>query len=431
VESTVARRLTGVGRYLTPTSILLLTIGAAGCSSKSTGKSDAAVTSDGSAGAGGHDGGATDARHDGSNASSDAASDAASDRRTDAGTDGSAAAVACAPPADPDQPLQLLSQTGCMDSTTPTAFASVVVPYVVNSPLWSDGADKSRGMRLPPGGKIHVKHCTGPSAECLDAADDGKWVFPVGTVMVKSFLFNGKLIETRLFTNHDAGDWVGYSYAWNTAQTEATIVPDQRTEVSFDDGTGTPVDWHYPSRLDCITCHTPTGGDTLGPSTAQMNRVNAGATQNQLDLLQAMNLFDAPIPTPYKAALPTPYTSQVGNQTAGATTAQLARSYLAANCAFCHRPDDPNFPSMDFRYDVAFADMGICGVAPMKGDEGVNNSLLLAPAQPSDSVVWLRMDATVDNGRMPKVASYVIDQNAVSLVSSWITSITSCPAPTM
>jgi uncharacterized repeat protein (TIGR03806 family) len=431
VKSTGAKRLAGAGRYLTPTSILLLTIGAAGCSSKSTSLGDAAMTTDGAAGAGGHDGGATDARHDGSSNVSDAASDASSDRRADAGTDGAGPAVACAPPADPDQPLQLLSQTGCMDSTTPTAFASIVVPYVVNSPLWSDGADKSRGMRLPPGGKIHVKHCTGPSAECLDAADDGKWVFPVGTVMVKSFMFNGKLIETRLFTNHDAGDWVGYSYAWNTAQTEATIVPDQRTEVMFDDGTGTPVDWHYPSRLDCMTCHTPTGGDTLGPSTAQMNRVNAGATQNQLDLLQAMNLFDAPIPTPYKAALPTPYTSQVGNQTAGATTAQLARSYLAANCAFCHRPDDPNLATMDFRYDVAFADMGVCNTMPTQGDEGVNNSLLLAPMQPADSVVWLRMDATVDNGRMPKLASYVIDQNAVSLVGSWITSITSCPAPTM
>jgi hypothetical protein len=41
------------------------------------------------------------------------------------------------------------------------------------------------------------------------------------------------------------------------------------------------------------------------------------------------------------------------------------------------------------------------------------------------------MDATVDNGRMPKVASYVIDENAVDLVGSWITGISAnaCPAP--
>jgi uncharacterized repeat protein (TIGR03806 family) len=393
---------------------------APGCGSASHGKSDAAATNDtgtdkpnvadGAAGAGGHDGGAADAT-----------------------TDATGSSTACLPPADVDQPLSLLSQTGCMSATNPTAFASIVIPYVVNSPLWSDGADKARGIRLPPGGKIHVKHCTGASAECLDAADDGKWVFPVGTVMVKSFMFNGKLIETRLFTNHDAGNWVGYSYAWNTAQTEATIVLDQRTEVMFDTGQPTKIDWHYPSRLDCMTCHTPTGGDTLGPSTAQMNRTNAGATQNQIDVLAAMNLFDAPIPTPYKAALPTPYDSSVGSQTPGATATQVARSYLQANCAFCHRPDDPNFPSIDLRYDVAFANMGLCNVTPIKGDQGVANSLLLAPGQPANSVLWLRMDATNDNGRMPKVASYVIDQNAVDRVGSWITGIssTACPAPTM
>ncbi len=423
MESTGARRASGFGRYLTSISLLLLVVSATGCGGGSPAKNDAAIATDGGTDKPGDTGGGP---HD------SGASDAPADTRTsgDGATDGP---VPCAPPADMNQPLALLSQTGCMDPTTPTAFASFVVPYVVQSPLWSDGADKARGMRLPPGGKIHVKRCTGPSAECLDAADDGKWVFPVGTVMVKSFMFNSKLIETRLFTNHDAGNWVGYSYAWNTAQTEATLVPDQRTEVMFDDGQPTKVDWHYPSRLDCMTCHTPTGGDTLGPSTAQMNRVNAGASQNQLDVLSAMNLFDAPIPTPYKAALPTPYTSQVGSQTAGATAAQLARSYLQANCAFCHRPDDPNFSSMDLRYDVAFADMGVCNTTPVKGDEGVNNSLLLVPGQPMDSVLWLRMDATTDNGRMPKVASYVIDQNAVDLVGSWITGITAstCPAPTM
>jgi hypothetical protein len=71
--------------------------------------------------------------------------------------------------------------------------------------------------------------------------------------------------------------------------------------------------------------------------------------------------------------------------------------------------------------------MGLCNTIPVKGDEGVNNSVLLAPAQPANSVLWLRMDATPDNGRMPKIASYVIDQNAVDLVGSWITSITTCP----
>ena len=81
-------------------------------------------------------------------------------------------------------------------------------------------------MALPTGEKIHVKNCATTPAECTQgAADDGKWVLPVGTVMVKSFLFDGKLVETRLFVHFDAANWVGYTYQWNEAQTEATSSP--------------------------------------------------------------------------------------------------------------------------------------------------------------------------------------------------------------
>ena len=34
-----------------------------------------------------------------------------------------------------------------------------------------------------------------------------------------------------------------------------------------------------------------------------------------------------------------------------------------------------------------------------------------------------------DVGRMPSVASFVVDQQATALVGSWIDSITSCPGP--
>ena len=58
-------------------------------------------------------------------------------------------------------------------------------------------------------------------------ADDGKWVLPVGTVMVKSFLFDSKLLETRLLMRFDATTWVGYTYKWDEAQTDATLVGDE------------------------------------------------------------------------------------------------------------------------------------------------------------------------------------------------------------
>jgi uncharacterized repeat protein (TIGR03806 family) len=317
-----------------------------------------------------------------------------------------------------------------MDAANPTALAAVVVPYEVNSPLWSDNANKSRGLRLPPGAKIHVKDCAATTSECPQGpADDGKWVFPVGTVMVKSFEFDSKLVETRLFVHSDESTWVGYSYAWDEAQTDATIVPDDRVDVTFHTGKQT-VDWHYPSRLDCTTCHVATAGWTLGPETAQMNRVVNGT--NQIDHLAALGLFDAPVPKPYKAALVVPYPSQAGTPPASASVDERARSYLQANCAFCHRPDDYVFPNLDLRNGTALKDMMICGLDPAKGDQGVSGAKILDPGHPATSTMSLRMSAAPDDadgkhGRMPKVASYVIDQAGLALIGDWITSIKSCP----
>jgi uncharacterized repeat protein (TIGR03806 family) len=333
-----------------------------------------------------------------------------------------------APPAG--QPSAKLSQTGCVSATEPTKLAATVIPYDVNSPLWSDGADKVRGMALPDGATIHVNHCATEPAACPKGdADDGRWVLPVGTVMVKSFLFDGKLVETRLLVHTDAAHWNGYSYQWDEAQTDATLNIDDRVEVQFDTGKRV-VDWHYPSRMDCNTCHTETAGGSLGPTTPQMNRTLGG--KNQIDTLAARGLFDAPVPAPYMPALATPYPSQSGSPPAGATVENRARSYLQANCAFCHRPDDFVFANMDFRYGTPLADMKACNVVPAKGEVGgVQNVYNITPGDPGHSVLWLRMNTVDDFARMPRIARYVIDQQAVDLIGQWITGIapSACPPP--
>lgn len=351
------------------------------------------------------------------------------------GTTGTGGATtACSPPADMNQPLQKLSETGCMSAQTPTAFADTVFPYAVNSPLWSDAADKSRGFVLPAGGKIHVKNCADSSEDCLSGAsdpDDGKWVFPVGTVMVKNFGFDEKLVETRLFVRHDQDTWVGYSYAWSEDQSDATIVPSAGAEVMFDTG-ARKVDWHYPSRENCMKCHKPTAGSTLGPETAQMNRMADSRGMNQIDQLQQLGAFENTVPTPYKTALVTPYSSQVGAPPASATAEQKARSYLHANCAFCHRPDDPDVYYMDMRFGVGLGDMGLCGLPPSKTDLGITGATRLDPGSPMTSLLWLRMNLPVSDPnvkfRMPPIASYVVDADAVKVVGDWISGLSvSCP----
>ncbi len=314
-----------------------------------------------------------------------------------------------------------------MDSVDVTRFASGARGYEVNSPLWSDQADKQRAFVLPPGGQIHVVSCATEPNACLDAADDGKWRFPAGTTFIKSFGFDGKLVETRLLVALPGGTWVGYSYQWDEAQTGATLVAPEGARVSFNTGSRT-VDWTYPGRRDCTECHTRSAGWTLGPETAQMNRVPSSpvlGAQNQIDQFAAANLFDSVPAQPYKAGLVTPYAGQLGGPPASATVTERARSYLHANCAFCHRPDG-EFNSVDLRYDTPFEDTGLCNVLPVKGTQGVQDATNLTPGHPELSTTWLRM-ATLGQGRMPPLASAVADTQALDLVSTWIGSIQSCP----
>src|SRR5450432_1287433 len=151
-----------------------------------------------------------------------------------AGTAGGAAVVTCSPPADVFSPISTLSQTGCVDPADPRKPIASAVTYEVNSPLWSDSADKARAFVLPPGGKIHVRDCAANASDCpMGTQDDGRWDFPVGTVMIKIFMFDEKLVETRLFMHLNADNWIGYSYEWDEAQTDATIVSADRVSVMF------------------------------------------------------------------------------------------------------------------------------------------------------------------------------------------------------
>jgi hypothetical protein len=303
---------------------------------------------------------------------------------------------------------------------------------------------------------------------CLPPADDGKWVFPAGTVMVKNFMFQDmsrpsgyKLVETRLFVRLAKAEilqgvsteWVGYGYQWDDAQTEATIIGNLMTgsdvglsatfQVTPPMGAAQKsITWEYPSRLDCITCHTsiktmtpitPTSGYTLGPETRQMNRTAAGDTINQIDKFAMMGLFETPPKQPYLAPLVPAYPGQSGSPPLTAPIDQLARSYLHANCSFCHRPDG-EFGAFDVRYDTTFKATGICNEMPSakQGDLGVPGALVFTPGMPAKSLISIRMHApapspTDTTGRMPPMASVVVDMQATSVIDQWITSITACP----
>ena len=153
-------------------------------------------------------------------------------------------------PRIPLSPLPLSPTPGAWTTIDVTRFASVAWGYEVNSPLWSDQADKERAFVLPLGGKIQVLTCSDQPSGCLDAADDGKWVLPAGTTLLKNFGFDGKVVETRLLVALPDATWVGYSYQWNEAQTAATLVPSAGASVTFNTGARVGgLDLPEPARL--------------------------------------------------------------------------------------------------------------------------------------------------------------------------------------
>lgn len=334
---------------------------------------------------------------------------------------GGGSAVGCSIPENGMEPPSLLSQTGCVNMVEPSKPLAGFVPYAVRSPLWSDGAEKHRFLRVPSGSKIHVVDCSSPAeaAGCADdsiGGDDGHWQMPVGTVLVKNFSLGGKLIETRLVMRRSMTRWLFYGYEWNEAATEATLLPDD--EVGKDRQVGAQV-WHYPGRGQCPQCHTPGAGFSLGPSTPQMSSdfPYAEGAMNQVDKLTQLGLFDAP-PKPLPG-YPDP---------AGADELEArARSYLQVNCAVCHRPSG-EYGGMDMRWGKPLADMKLCELS--ERDPGKNGlpKYRVVPGNPTQSSMSFRVHA-LDELRMPEIGSNVVDPIGAKLIDDWIAAMptTACP----
>lgn len=298
-----------------------------------------------------------------------------------------------------------LSATGCFASTAPLVPAAGVIPYDVRSPLWSDGADKQRWLALPDGAQVHI-------------GADGDWELPIGAVLLKSFSVGGRRVETRMLVRHADGDWAGYSYEWNDAQTDAVLL-----EVGKDRDLGGQT-WTFPSRAQCIECHTAAAGHTLGLETAQLNRdlvYPGGVSANQLATLDHIGLFDARLWQLPDELSRLPVPADAG------PVADRARAYLHGNCSFCHRPGGTGRGPADFRFSTPFAAVGVCDAVPQTGDLGVAGARLLKPGDPSRSIISLRTHAPFGADRMPPLGSHLVDPVGTQVLDDWIRAVISCP----
>lgn len=307
--------------------------------------------------------------------------------------------AAAEPDTGPGLPADLF-ETGCLDPADPARPPQDAIPYELNVPFWSDGADKQRWLVLPDDQQITVEA-------------DGDWTLPPGSVLVKNFKLGDRLIETRLLVRHSDGEWAGYSYAWSDDATSAALLDDALIK-NFGDQS-----WTYPSRTDCKYCHTAEAGRSLGLETRQLARTvrdAAGADVDQLDLLVELGALAS-----RPAGDPLPDTA------GGAPLEPRARAYFHANCSHCHRPDAPGGRAdIDLRFDTPLAEVKICDVNPRAGDLDIAGARLVAPGDPARSIVSARMH-TLGSTRMPGLASSVVDADGVALVDAWIAGLGACP----
>jgi uncharacterized repeat protein (TIGR03806 family) len=281
-----------------------------------------------------------------------------------------------------------------------------MIPYELNARLWSDAAVKKRWMALPDNTTIDI-----------DAEND--WQFPIGSVLRKDFYLGSQIVETRLFAHHTDGSWAGYSYEWNASQTDATLLDTGKT-VNVNGQ-----DWTYPSQAQCLQCHTSAAGRTLGPETAQLNRLITDPSDNaiqinQISLLDTIGMFTSSPGDPASLPALTPYDD------ATAQPVDLARSYLHSNCSHCHRAGGPTPSNMDLRYSVAFTDMNICDSLPAAGNV-LGATHIFTPNNISDSILYQRMREISGTARMPPLGTVIEDPQGLQFVSNWITSIAACP----
>jgi uncharacterized repeat protein (TIGR03806 family) len=305
-----------------------------------------------------------------------------------------------------------LSETGLFTDVKEHRTHPALVPYTVNAPLWSDGADKERFIALP--GQTQIEF----------AASRG-WNFPEGAVLVKTFsldlaseppgLFRRKRIETRLLTKQQ-GQWYGYSYLWNDGQADADLIAAEGTDRAYEvrdpsaPGGKRKQTWHYPSRTECMVCHSRAANFVLGLSLLQMNK------DDQLPRLEKLGVFQAKTPPPKKLEdhrkLVNPYDRSLPLEI-------RARSYLHANCAQCHVDAGGGNAQIDLEITTAREKMRVIGVKPLHDSFGIKDARLIVPGQPEKSILYERMKRR-GAGQMPPLATAVADDEAVRLIHDWI-----------
>ena len=177
--------------------------------------------------------------------------------------------------------------------------------------------------------------------------------------------------------------------------------------------------WTYPSRDDCLKCHTTLGGFVLGPKTRQLNSDDVyeqtGIRDEQLRVWNALGMFSTPIDESKISRMD----KLVSLDDERAPLVLRVRSYLDSNCQNCHRPG-ANIPSaFDARFDIPLYAQKLINAPTMSDSLGIANPRVVAPGDLSRSLLYQRMIQT-ERFKMPPVARSLVDRSAARVLAEWI-----------
>jgi uncharacterized repeat protein (TIGR03806 family) len=303
----------------------------------------------------------------------------------------------CLAPPRPTEAISFpkkLSETGCVLSDNPLQPVSGLIPYTVNVPLWKEGASLVRWMAVP-------------TDEAITVDENGDWIFPMGSMLLKYLYLEEKPVEAQLLVRHDDGDWAGYNYEWDDDGNDATLLEKgKRKEM------GNGQTWTYLNRKQCLKCHTKAAGGTIGLEMAQMNRLHTypstGHTASQIDTLTHIGLLEKSSPTSELPAFP-----KLTND--DAPIGERARAFLHTNCSHCHRPHSTG--PHDYRVTVPLSDL--CFETEISGSPKVH--LITA-----GDIEYSRISQRLHRGEMPPLGTKELNQGAITLIDEWINSLDSC-----
>lgn len=318
--------------------------------------------------------------------------------------------VRSAPPIDDDwEPPERLSAYGLFRDAAKQEPADGVMPYDLNTPLFSDYTTKYRFVKLPA--------MTSAKYHATEAFE-----FPVGTVIAKTFAMprdlrdagkGRRLLETRLLVRKPDG-WVGLPYLWDDGGKDAKldgIGGTRDVTWTHSDGKSRSMRYIIPNKNQCMSCHeNERVMRPIGPKARHLNRDNQLAKWAKAGLLTGLPGGDK-VP---RAA--------VWNDPKTGTLDQRARAYLDINCAHCHNPAGPARTSgLDLLASQSEGRKWGLLKPPIAAGKGTGGRKFdVVPGKPDESILVHRMESTEVGVMMPELPRRLVDDEGVALIREWI-----------